>query len=275
MSRFLSLITALLVILPAGASLAQSEVTAPGVTRIHWAAADAFVYADSESGVQIWITPAPHATQNGRPLESSMADGFAPDSVDEWIAFTRQLLELTGPPNPDDTTSYVSSGILRGWCGNMIAAARLRAGSGLAPGMRLLLASTDKHLMVLDLSSSDVGALLEALDRTMRISQVATAVRPATGPSVVEPRQVPTGRGPRYPTREKRSGIEGEVLVDVVIDTTGRADLSTLRIVAASTDGFEAAVRAYFPDARFVPATAAGRPIRRRVKQPFTFTLSR
>ena len=83
------------------------------------------------------------------------------------------------------------------------------------------------------------------------------------------------GTGPSYPEMLKSSGIEGEALVQFVVDTTGRAELGSFKVLRATHDAFGQAVRAALPRMRFLPAEIGGRKVRMLVQQPFAFALNR
>jgi protein TonB len=78
---------------------------------------------------------------------------------------------------------------------------------------------------------------------------------------------------PRYPDLLKLSGVEGQVIVSFVVDTTGRADVGSLTILKSTHEMFTAAVRAALPGMRFIPAEAGGRKVRQLVLLPFSFTI--
>src|SRR5688572_15186214 len=59
---------------------------------------------------------------------------------------------------------------------------------------------------------------------------------------------------PRYPDVLRRANVTGEVVVQVVVDTTGRADMSTLRVLSSGHALLTDAVLAAYPRARFIPA---------------------
>jgi protein TonB len=86
---------------------------------------------------------------------------------------------------------------------------------------------------------------------------------------------VPGAPAPRYPEILKTAGVEGEVDVSFVVDTTGRADPASLRILRSTHDLFDAAVRSALPAMRFLPAEVGGRKVRQQVQQPFVFRIIR
>ena len=91
-------------------------------------------------------------------------------------------------------------------------------------------------------------------------------------------KQVQTAAGspqPRYPDMLKSANIEGEVLAQFVVDTTGRAEMGTFKVLKSSHDGFTQAVRNVLPNMRFYPAEIGGRKVKQMVQQPFTFALTK
>ena len=77
---------------------------------------------------------------------------------------------------------------------------------------------------------------------------------------------------PAYPSLLRSSGSEGEVRVQYVVDTLGRADTSTFKVLRSTHELFSAAVREALPRMRFHPAEVGGRKVRQVVAEKFTFT---
>ena len=65
------------------------------------------------------------------------------------------------------------------------------------------------------------------------------------------------------------------MLVQFVVDTAGRVETSTFKVLRQSHNEFEAAVRGALPKMRFLPAELKGRRVRQLVQQPFVFALAR
>ncbi|HXF96723.1 MAG TPA: energy transducer TonB [Gemmatimonadales bacterium] len=78
-----------------------------------------------------------------------------------------------------------------------------------------------------------------------------------------------------YPEHLRRLGIEGRVVMEVVVDTLGRVEPESVRIFQAGDPGFADAVRRVLAEARFRPARVQGRPVRVLVRIPFEFRLTR
>lgn len=82
-----------------------------------------------------------------------------------------------------------------------------------------------------------------------------------------------SGPDPVFPELLKQARIQGQVLVEVVIDTTGRAELTTFKIVKSPNPGFDQAVRASVQRTLFRPARVHGRAVRVLVRIPYNFVL--
>src|ERR1019366_4325478 len=59
---------------------------------------------------------------------------------------------------------------------------------------------------------------------------------------------------PRYPDILKMAGVSGEVIVSFVVDTTGLADVGSLKVIRSSHQLFANSIVAALPDMRFIPA---------------------
>ncbi|HKP28000.1 MAG TPA: energy transducer TonB [Gemmatimonadales bacterium] len=78
---------------------------------------------------------------------------------------------------------------------------------------------------------------------------------------------------PRYPAALRAAAIEGEVLAQYVVDTTGRLEPGSWKVLRASHDGFREAAREAVEAGRFKPARIAGRAVRQLVQQTIRFAI--
>ncbi len=108
------------------------------------------------------------------------------------------------------------------------------------------------------------GSAPLATDEAFVISQVDRAAAAVSGTA-----------SPLYPEMLKSAGVEGEALVQFVVDTLGRAELGSFRVLTSSHDAFGASVRVSLPRMRFLPAETGGRKVRMVVQQRFAFALNR
>jgi bla regulator protein blaR1 len=67
---------------------------------------------------------------------------------------------------------------------------------------------------------------------------------------------------PRYPDLLRAANVEGNVVAQFVVDTNGRADPGTFKVVRSTHELFTAAVRMAAESWSFTPAKADGRPVR-------------
>jgi TonB family protein len=111
---------------------------------------------------------------------------------------------------------------------------------------------------------------------------VATPTPGETGDSaalpvslVQERPELLAGPPPVYPPFLREAGVEGLVVVQVVVDTLGRPERGSARIVQHAAPGFEASALSAIRAARFRPARVWGRAVRVLVDVPVAFRLHR
>jgi periplasmic protein TonB len=85
----------------------------------------------------------------------------------------------------------------------------------------------------------------------------------------------PGSGSPSYPDMLRSAGVEGEVLAQFVVDTTGRAEPGSFKVLKTSHELFAQAVKNALPRMRFLPAEIGGRKVKQLVQQPFNFALNR
>ena len=76
-----------------------------------------------------------------------------------------------------------------------------------------------------------------------------------------------------YPAALLLSHVSGRVVVEAVIDTTGRVQDGTVRVVESSDVRFNQAAKDYVQAARFTPGRVAGRAVLVRLQMPVEFKL--
>jgi TonB family C-terminal domain len=79
------------------------------------------------------------------------------------------------------------------------------------------------------------------------------------------------GAAPIYPPDLSAAGKEGAVQATYVVDTTGRVDTTTIRVMQSDDPRFTASVRTALGEMRFRPAKRAGKSVRQLVQQRFRF----
>ncbi len=86
---------------------------------------------------------------------------------------------------------------------------------------------------------------------------------------------LPGAAGPVYPETLRAAGIEGQVMAQFVVDSTGRVDLPSFTVLDSQHPLFTAAVRSALSRMRFLPAEARGARVAQLVQQSFQFTVRR
>ena len=85
---------------------------------------------------------------------------------------------------------------------------------------------------------------------------------------------LPGNPRPRYPEMLRAARIEGRVVIDCVVDTSGKIEPSSVGLIESDHAYFTAAVHDVLPRLRFAPAEAGGRRVRQLVRIPFEFRLT-
>ena len=82
---------------------------------------------------------------------------------------------------------------------------------------------------------------------------------------------VPGTPMPAFPEALRAAGLSGAVLMEFVVDTVGRVEPGTIRLLQSDHEQFSAAVRTVMSRLRFLPAEVRGRRVRQLVRLPFRF----
>jgi protein TonB len=80
---------------------------------------------------------------------------------------------------------------------------------------------------------------------------------------------------PRYPESLRSAGVDGTVLVQFNVDTLGRVDMPSVKILSSTHDLFSGAVRQSLGAMRFKPAEVNGKRVTALAQMPFEFHLNK
>lgn len=80
---------------------------------------------------------------------------------------------------------------------------------------------------------------------------------------------------PNYPSSLRETGVEGQVVVEFVVNEKGRVDMNSVKVIESSHALFTSSVRTALQRMRFSPAKVGGTSVKQYVQQPFTFRLQR
>jgi protein TonB len=79
---------------------------------------------------------------------------------------------------------------------------------------------------------------------------------------------------PRYPEALRAAGVEGEVNLEFVVDTSGRVEARSVRVISSTAEPFVVSVCDAVTATRYHPALVGGRRVRQLVRQGFVFSLT-
>lgn len=85
---------------------------------------------------------------------------------------------------------------------------------------------------------------------------------------------IPGNASPRYPAALRSERVEGEVLVQFVVGSSGRPVAGTTKVLRSSHPDFTEAVLAVLPSFRFNPAQVGGHAVAQLVQMPFQFNIA-
>ena len=79
----------------------------------------------------------------------------------------------------------------------------------------------------------------------------------------------------RYPEDLRRRRIEGRVLIQAIVDTSGRVEPQSVHVLSSASPGFDDSATRWVLAAHFRPAYLKGRPVRALVVIPVDFRIHR
>lgn len=91
--------------------------------------------------------------------------------------------------------------------------------------------------------------------------------------AVDEPVRWLSGSKPEYPKALRAAGIEGAVTLQFIVDSAGRVERGSVKVLSSTHAAFEAEAVAAVTSGQFAPARLRGRPVRQRVQQGVRFAL--
>ena len=113
-----------------------------------------------------------------------------------------------------------------------------------------------------DLTSSDLAPKLAGGDSVFTQLEVDSIVA-----------RYPGSAAPAYPIEMLKQGVQGSVTTQYVVDTTGFADTTSLKIMRTTHPEFSEAVRSALPFMRFFPAKVGAKKVRQLVEPEFSFKI--
>jgi TonB family protein len=83
-----------------------------------------------------------------------------------------------------------------------------------------------------------------------------------------------SGPPPVYPELLKQAQIQGRVLVQAVVDTLGRAEPNSIKILQSPNPGFDQPAKTLVLKSLFRPARVHGRAVRVQINIPIDFRIT-
>ncbi len=119
------------------------------------------------------------------------------------------------------------------------------------------------------------GPLIPSFSPAYSQPSHAGSAQPGTESDLVteEHAEVLTGPLPVYPELLRQAGVQGRVVLEAVVDTTGRVLAASILVVSRTNPGFVAPARQALLATLFRPAMVAGTPVRMRVRIPYEFAI--
>ena len=77
---------------------------------------------------------------------------------------------------------------------------------------------------------------------------------------------------PIYPDRLRNGGIEGQVIVQFIVDENGNAVMDSFKVLRSNDAAFSDAVKKAVSLTTYYPAELQGRKVRQLVQQPYKFS---
>jgi protein TonB len=88
---------------------------------------------------------------------------------------------------------------------------------------------------------------------------------------VETPVKIKQATSPVYPSRLREAGIEGQVIVQFIVDENGNALMDSFKVLRSNDNAFSEAVRKAVSLSTYSPAELQGRKVRQLVQQPYKF----
>jgi TonB family protein len=91
----------------------------------------------------------------------------------------------------------------------------------------------------------------------------------ATKPKILDGPQL------SYPDGPRRRGVQGRVVLTLIVNADGKADYRSIRVIQSLDPEIDREATRYAGQANFQPACLAGQPVRVRDKLPIDFKIRR
>lgn len=101
------------------------------------------------------------------------------------------------------------------------------------------------------------------------------SISPAVAEAVVAPPDRLSGSPPVYPRELQMAGEEGKVVVEAVVDTLGRVEPASVRVVSSTNHGFDGSARHAVERWKYRVVRTPWHAIEVRIRVPIIYTMVR
>ena len=180
-----------------------------------------------------------------------------PEGGSDGVVVVRLVIDSAGNPEPSSLiATRGSDSVLVGAARAMVLRTLFRPGR-----VRGRVVQTLVDIPVEFSAESQPPVTLHLAGDVYRMEDVQERPHLASGPALT------------YPASLLLARVSGRVVVEAVIDTTGRVQEGTVRVIETSDPRFNESAKVYLEAARFTPGRIAGRAVPVRFQMPVEFKL--
>lgn len=104
-----------------------------------------------------------------------------------------------------------------------------------------------------------------------QVSSAASSGQTYLDFQVETPVKIKSAVAPVYPSQLKSAGVEGQVIVQFIVDENGNAQMDSFKVLRSNDNAFSESVRKAVSLTTYFPAQLQGRKVRQLVQQPYRF----
>jgi len=154
------------------------------------------------------------------------------------------------------------------------AAPRVDESGGLSlPGPVTVVPPEDLRFISVPTTLPKTGALMPSFSPVYSSAVSSLGTGSLSGPVSETHAEILTGPLPVYPDLLRQAGVQGRVVLEAVVDTTGRVLSQSIAVVSATNPGFVAPARQALLATLFRPTMVGGKAVRMLVRIPYEFAI--
>lgn len=260
-----------------GVSLRGQDMVPKGTAEFRWTFVNVLVVPDTSAGVEVVIVTTPGAV----PHEDSLPylfyrHAFQPQEALAWATSAESLLAsgaIDKSTQPLTLVARDSSLLVIAWEPGERSQRKTSLVSYPRPTPK------DDKPLAIRLDSADVVAFLDSLRAKSNLSRVNAKASPPDptlipADAVGEKPAVLSAPPVQYPEDLRLSAIQGTVILQAIVDTSGQVEIHSLKVIRSTYAQFSDAALNVLRRTRFRPARINGRPVRVLIQVPVNFMLT-